>query len=761
MTKVTVRLLFILSLIHLSLNGLSQSPEVYERYGDDAVESRNAWPEAFGYYLQAYELDSTSSILRQKLAHAAREVKDYPLALRLYRQSYGSDEGKSDPDALFYIARLEKMLGRYEDAQRNFKKYTKKYKATADRKLMAVATHEVKSSQWALEHVSKHENPDSLFAALVDTGFAKVDWKFNRLPETIVRAESELAPFQSLQTFYFSEYVDGKWRIRAADVLSDSVQSESNLPVYANIREVQGLPASEGGQANFSQVGDRIYFSQINDGFTQLMTGSWDGDHIVSAYVMDILNDEGTVNTMPHFAVINGKDYLFFVSNRSGGEGGLDIWYSVDDNGWKKPKNAGKRINSEGDEVSPFYHNGHLFFSSDWHNGFGGFDIFYANRKGESFDKPVNMGTTINSSYNDLSPAVFVSQAMGRCDFYYASNKPQQNASGMTCCNDLYVATAIMQRAMERSDTIQSVLNALMSELPVVLYFHNDEPNPKSTSPSTQIRYDETFNSYLSRKEDYVRENSRGLSEEKREDGAQRTLDFFELKVEKGMNDLKRFSDALFSELNDGLSFRIYVRGFASPRANSDYNLNLTKRRTMSLLNYFRATRDGSFLPFLENTSANGARLEIVMLPFGEVKSDNTVSDDLVDERESIYSRAASLERRIEIEEVVVLAPPVRRAVPELSETRYDFGVISPGASAEHEFILTNSGNIEMTIDSVFVPCDCISAKLNSSRIAPGDSTTLIIQIAPKQPGEFRQDVMIHIVGEKPAVIQLSGERAE
>jgi hypothetical protein len=314
---------------------------------------------------------------------------------------------------------------------------------------------------------------------------------------------------------------------------------------------------------------------------------------------------------------------------------------------------------------------------------------------------------------------------------------------------------------MERSDTIQSVLNALMSELPVVLYFHNDEPNPKSTSPSTNVRYDEAFTSYLSRKEDYIRENSKGLSEEKREDGAQRTLDFFDLKVEKGMNDLKRFSDALYTELSEGLSLRIYVRGFASPRANSDYNLNLTKRRTTSLLNYFKGTRDGAFLPFIENTAANGARLEIVMLPFGEVKSDNTVSDDLVDERESIYSRAASLERRIEIEEVVALAPPVQRPVLELSEARHDFGIISPGATAEHEFILTNSGNIEMTIDSVLVPCDCISAKLNSYVIAPGNSATLVIQIVPKQPGEFRQEIIINIEGEKPALIQLSGERAE
>jgi hypothetical protein len=119
------------------------------------------------------------------------------------------------------------------------------------------------------------------------------------------------------------------------------------------------------------------------------------------------------------------------------------------------------------------------------------------------------------------------------------------------------------------------------------------------------------------------------------------------------------------------------------------------------------------------------------------------------------------MERRIEIEEVVALAPPVQRPVLELSQASHDFGTISPGALAEHEFILTNSGNIDMIIDSVLVPCDCISTKLNGSVIAPGDSATLIIQINPKQPGEFRQDVMLNIAGEKPAVIRLSAVRAE
>jgi hypothetical protein len=489
------------------------------------------------------------------------------------------------------------------------------------------------------------------------------------------------------------------------------------------------------------------------------MTGSWDVDHIVSAYVMDVLNDEGTINTMPHYAVIDGKEYLFFVSNRSGGEGGLDIWFSLNENGWKKPKNAGKRVNSEGDEITPFYHNGMLFFSSDWHFVFGGFDLFYANRKGESFDKPENMGLIINSSYNDLSPAIAVSKEKDRCDFYFASNKPDSVRYEAACCNDLYVITALTNGQTIKTDTVQSVLNKLMSELPVVLYFHNDEPNPKSNSSTTELSYLETYASYTAKKDDYIRENTRGLTNEKREDSEQRTNDFFELKVDKGVNDLKRFSDALLAELNSGLSFRVYVRGFASPRANSDYNLNLTKRRTTSLLNYFKETREGAFLPYLNDAAPNHARLEIILLPFGEGKAVNSVSDDIVDERESIYSRGASMERRIEIEEVVSLAPPIFKPVLELTEVQFDFGKLEPTEAARHEFVLTNSGNALMTIDGVSVSCDCVSAQLAGNTVAPGESTTLLVEVNPKEPGELQQEIIVRIAGEKPGIIRVRAER--
>ncbi len=99
---------------------------------------------------------------------------------------------------------------------------------------------------------------------------------------------------------------------------------------------------------------------------------------------------------------------LFFSSNRPGGQGGMDLWViALDENGnvVGEAENLGRPVNSELDEVSPFFHEASstLFFSSNGLNSIGGLDIFKAryNRDNESYDYPVNMGLPINSSMDD------------------------------------------------------------------------------------------------------------------------------------------------------------------------------------------------------------------------------------------------------------------------------------------------------------------------------------------------------------------------
>jgi Tol biopolymer transport system component len=93
---------------------------------------------------------------------------------------------------------------------------------------------------------------------------------------------------------------------------------------------------------------------------------------------------------------------LFFVSNRPGGLGGMDIWYSVkkSNGAWNNPVNPGASLNTTEDEFSPFiYFDGRtLYFSTNGRKSFGGFDIYSSVMQPDTtWSEPKNLGPLINT----------------------------------------------------------------------------------------------------------------------------------------------------------------------------------------------------------------------------------------------------------------------------------------------------------------------------------------------------------------------------
>jgi len=96
---------------------------------------------------------------------------------------------------------------------------------------------------------------------------------------------------------------------------------------------------------------------------------------------------------------------LYFVSDRDGGFGGLDIWMTElgSDGMWMTPVNLGAEVNTDDDEVSPYIASdgSTLYFASDGHPGMGGTDMFVTRRLGINWSEPVNLGIPLNSEDND------------------------------------------------------------------------------------------------------------------------------------------------------------------------------------------------------------------------------------------------------------------------------------------------------------------------------------------------------------------------
>jgi outer membrane protein OmpA-like peptidoglycan-associated protein len=127
------------------------------------------------------------------------------------------------------------------------------------------------------------------------------------------------------------------------------------------------------------------------------------GNNWSSPQADSILNIPGYSTQQP--AVTADGRFLLFASDRPGGEGALDIWY-LPLTGKQTPRNAGKQINTPGNEQSPFYHSGTatLVFATDNRTGMGGYDLYSSKGSFTSgtWAQPVNMGYPLNSVKDDM-----------------------------------------------------------------------------------------------------------------------------------------------------------------------------------------------------------------------------------------------------------------------------------------------------------------------------------------------------------------------
>lgn len=160
------------------------------------------------------------------------------------------------------------------------------------------------------------------------------------------------------------------------------------------------------GSACLSKDGKQLFFSRCNSpgslGNCDLYVSTLGADSVWSASknLGPAINSSGWDS---HPSLTHTGDTLYFASNRAGGFGLSDIYYSVkDEKGeWQKAKNAGPIINTRNSEVSPFFHRKFnvLYFSSNGHPlNFGEFDIYKSYSINSTWMEPKNIGPLVNGA---------------------------------------------------------------------------------------------------------------------------------------------------------------------------------------------------------------------------------------------------------------------------------------------------------------------------------------------------------------------------
>lgn len=183
------------------------------------------------------------------------------------------------------------------------------------------------------------------------------------------------------------------------------------------------------GPASLAYAADSTLFYTINKGRKnkrtgysqlQIVSARWSTDQQKWRKPQPFVHNLADYTTTHPYITPDGQG-LYFSSNRPGGWGGMDIYYSqrLPDGLWSAPKNAGPRINSSADELFPFIDgNGKLYFSSNGWGSLGGLDIFEIELN-DSTALPFNPGAPINSAFDDFSLIVLPGQAKG----YFSSNR--------------------------------------------------------------------------------------------------------------------------------------------------------------------------------------------------------------------------------------------------------------------------------------------------------------------------------------------------
>ena len=186
------------------------------------------------------------------------------------------------------------------------------------------------------------------------------------------------------------------------------------------------------------------------------------------------------------------------------------------------------------------------------------------------------------------------------------------------------------------------------SMLPLYLYFDNDQPDPRSRLPTTDEEYTALNVAYFEQKQNFVQSFTESMELEEAFRTRRRFNDFFNLEVRGGRYDLEEFAKRLLVHLEAGGTFKMDLKGFASPRAGNVYNEILSKRRIDAVLNFFRRYEDGKLWDNYYKEDGSG-QLTYITEPLGETQADPRVTDQLDDPKNSIFNLFASLERRVEV----------------------------------------------------------------------------------------------------------------
>ncbi|MEM1121847.1 MAG: DUF1573 domain-containing protein, partial [Bacteroidota bacterium] len=385
----------------------------------------------------------------------------------------------------FDYGRVLKANEKYDEAIAQLEKYIAE---GTDEVKVALAKNELAGAQYALETGITLEDGEQVNGLTV-TPIKKVNSK-----------EREYGPFLHKNELYYASFGDVK------EIIStDGETPMTYAQIYKSTKKGEDWGKGEPLNTKINREDYQTSYPHITpDGETMFFTRSLLRGNKAEISQIYFSESKGDDWAAPNEVVIGfddqefqafhpcvgdlfGKEVLFFVSDMDGGEGGRDIWYATKkaEGVYGEPINLAT-VNTPGDEETPFYRNGALYFSSNGLPGFGGYDIFTTVWNGERWSQPDNMGVGYNTPLDEMS---FYLDAEGNNGFL-TSNRAGRGFVSKTSCYDIFtieippIQANVVAEVFEGKKPLRGVTVALVE-------MQGDQPvNPKENSNKKSNTFD-------------------------------------------------------------------------------------------------------------------------------------------------------------------------------------------------------------------------------------------------------------------------------
>lgn len=431
----------LLNIILLSLSFFAIAQPLSGRYTyeqkrktADAQYAGNDFFSALDWYEQCYEdvKDDKTNPEKEELLYQQAlcfyNMRDYAKAESKLATVMKKDRDNSLKDVQMFYAKILKLNGKYDEAIPMLERLSK---TAADQAVRKEAARELEGAK-----LGKNAQIQELL-------------RIENAGNDINAGGKETSPWSSKsgELLYIS------------DKRNAVVELGGKISPYSKIYSAQLQGSNWSNAKALDQVINREDFHHFSvslspDGSTMYFTrGTLNGEQVAESkpfMSMRERNGWGPANELkgafptkvlyPVVGELFGREVLFFSSDMEGTKGGLDLYYASRkaDGSYEYPVNLGDALNTNGDEITPYYMDGRLFFSSNGLPGMGGHDIFVSTWDGSAWSTPTNLGKGYNSSADDKS-FTFDKEGNG----FLASNRigtgKMKGGVGQTCCDDVWL----------------------------------------------------------------------------------------------------------------------------------------------------------------------------------------------------------------------------------------------------------------------------------------------------------------------------------